>query len=122
MKDMGSAHFFLGVEIGRRPDGGYLMIQEGEELDMSDIPYQSLVGSLMYLAVCTRPDLAAVSLLNWYSQNPMEHWEVAKRVLRYIKGTVSEGLAYNLGEEVVTVMLFMTATTRQRTVDGDLSS
>ena len=28
MKDMGSAHFLLGVEIRRRFDGGYFMVQE----------------------------------------------------------------------------------------------
>ena len=50
----------------------------------------------MYLAVCTRPDLSmAVSALSQYSQNPqMVHWEAAKRVLRYVKGTAGEGLGY----------------------------
>ena len=43
----------------------------------------------------------AVSSLSRYSQNPrMEHWEAAKRVLRYLKGTVGEGIAYSPGEEI----------------------
>ena len=45
--------------------------QEGVDLGMVDVPYRSLVGSLMYLAVYTRPDLAMVmSSLSRYSQNP----------------------------------------------------
>ena len=74
-----------------------VQVAEGVEPAMVDIPYRSLVGSLMYLAVCTRPDLSmAVSSLSWYSQNPtMEDWEAAKRVLQYIKGTIGEGLAFS---------------------------
>ena len=63
---------------------------------MVDIPYRSAIGSLMYLATCTRPDLAAaVSELSKYSRNPeISHWEGVKRVLRYVSGTVGDGLLY----------------------------
>ena len=38
---------------------------------MADIPYRSAIGSLMYLAVCTRPDIcAAVSCLSHFNHNP----------------------------------------------------
>ena len=69
---------------------------------MADIPYKSVVWSLMYLVVCTRPDLSmAVSALSTYSQAPQpEHCEAAKRVLRYVKGTVGEGLGYSPGEDL----------------------
>ena len=52
---------------------------------MESIPYRSAIGSLLYLATCTRPDLAAaVSELSKFSQNPgLAHWEGVKRVLRY---------------------------------------
>ena len=48
---------------------------EGSPAGMGDIPYRSVVGSLMYLAVCTRPDLSmAVSALSRYCQEPQpEH-------------------------------------------------
>ena len=52
-------------------------------------PYRPLVGSLMYLAVATRPDIAyAVGRLSSFVDcyRP-EHWEAAIRVLRYLKGT-----------------------------------
>ncbi|XP_050460197.1 uncharacterized protein LOC126856068 [Cataglyphis hispanica] len=59
---------------------------------MKNIPYQSLIGSLMYLAVSTRPDISyAISILSQFNTNSGKvHWNAAKRVLRYLKGTKSE--------------------------------
>ena len=66
---------------------------------MVNVPYKSAIGSLMYLATCTRPDLSAsVSELSKFSQNPgMAHWEGVKRALRYVNGRVGEGLLYKRG-------------------------
>ena len=63
---------------------------------MALIPYRSAIGSLMYLAVCTRPDIvAAVSSLSRFNGNPgMAHWEGVQNVLRYLQGTSGEGLCY----------------------------
>ena len=49
-----------------------------------------------------RPDIsAAVSELSKFSQNPgVPHWEGVKRVLRYVSGTVGEGLLYKRGAQV----------------------
>jgi hypothetical protein len=66
--------------------------------------YQRLVGSLMYLMVGTRPDIAfTVGALSRHLSNPgPEHWVVAKRVLRYLKGTANLCLTYSGGlEELV---------------------
>ena len=70
---------------------------------MVDVPYMSLVGSLLYLVVGTRPHLVmAVSALNRFCQNPQpEHWEATKIVLSYVKGTAGEALGYNPEEDVV---------------------
>jgi len=59
---------------------GNLEIQE-----MQKIPYASAIGSLMYAQVCTRPDIAyIVGVLGRYLSNPgMDHWNAAKRVMRY---------------------------------------
>jgi hypothetical protein len=56
---------------------------------MESYPYRAVVGSLMYLMVTTRPDLAyAVSMVSRYMDNPgMAHWRAAKWILRYLKGT-----------------------------------
>jgi hypothetical protein len=57
--------------------------------------YRQLVGSLLYLTH-THPDLSyAVSVVSRYMQEPHElHWKVAKRILRYVKGTPSFGIYY----------------------------
>ena len=53
---------------------------------MSRVPYQSVVGSLIYAMVCTRPDIAqAVGVLSRYMSNlGRAHWDVVKRVFRYL--------------------------------------
>jgi hypothetical protein len=60
-------------------------------------PYRSLIGSLNYLAVATRPDIAfAVGrLASFLDDFRPEHWEAATRVVRYLKGT--KDLALQLG-------------------------
>ena len=68
-----------------------------ERLGMKAVPYRKLVGKLVYLAVATRPDIAyVVGMLCRLVENPREaHWNVAKCVLRYLKGTVDMSLAYS---------------------------
>ena len=67
-----------------------------EEEDMSHVPYASVVGSLMYAMVCTRPDIAhAVGVLSRFMSKPgKEHWTAVKRVFRYLRGTSDYGLCY----------------------------
>ncbi|CAI7751743.1 unnamed protein product [Closterium sp. NIES-53] len=58
--------------------------------------YPELVGCLMYLMTCTRPDLAyPLSLLARYvapGRHQKVHWDAAKKVLRYLCSTSSMGL------------------------------
>ena len=58
--------------------------------------YQSAVGSLMDLAVSTRPDIAFAvnSLARFNSNPPNDHWKALKRVLRYLKGTSNVGILF----------------------------
>ena len=58
--------------------------------------YRSMIGALMFLAVCTRPDIAfTVSNLACYMAAPTDvHTVAAKRLLRYIRGTTALGLTY----------------------------
>jgi hypothetical protein len=63
---------------------------------MRDIPYREAVGSLMYAALGTRPDIAfAVQTISRFSSKPgPAHWEAVKRVFRYLKGTIELWLSY----------------------------
>ena len=66
---------------------------EGEHVDATS--FKSLVGSLRYLT-CTRPDiLYAVGLVSRFMEAPTTtHLKTAKRILRYIKGTINFGIFY----------------------------
>jgi len=60
------------------------------------VPYREFIGSLMFLSIATRPDIShIVSLLSQFNENPSkEHWIAAKRILRYLKGTIDLGIVY----------------------------
>ena len=62
-------------------------------------PYRQMIGKLMYLAICTRPDISqAVSELSRFNANPgVKHWESVVRVMRYLSGTAGMGLLYKKG-------------------------
>ena len=68
---------------------------------MSKVPYISAVGSLTYLAQCTRPDIAyAVGTLARYNSNPSPiHWKAVKHLFRYLKGTMDYELVYQPSDE-----------------------
>jgi hypothetical protein len=76
-------------------------VENGVELKKSKVGnvdptyFKSLVGSLRYLT-CTRPDiLYGVGLISRYMETPdQSHLNAAKRILRYIKGTINEGMFY----------------------------
>lgn len=59
-------------------------------------PYRELVGSLIYLANATRPDIVfAANELSRFCSDPGEgHWILAKRVIRYLKGTAKYAIKY----------------------------
>ena len=64
---------------------------------MKNMPYRSAVGSIMYLMVATRPDLAAaVGVLSQFAADPCPtHWQALKRVMRYLQATSTQGLEYS---------------------------
>lgn len=89
MQDCNGVH--TPKEAGRR-----LVPAKGDDKLVGQREYQSLVGSLMYIAVGTRPDLAfTVLVLSKFNAKPMmDHFLATKRVLRYLKETVGMGLVY----------------------------
>jgi hypothetical protein len=73
------------------------LTKDGELLDTNVHTYSQLIGSLMYLSVCTRPDISqAVGALARYMANPtVTHWQAAKGLLRYVSGTSSYGITFD---------------------------
>ncbi|CAI7864632.1 unnamed protein product [Closterium sp. NIES-53] len=73
------------------PTGHSLSALPSDESVEPSGPYPELVGCLMYLMICTSPDLAyPLSILARYvapGRHRPEHWEAAKRVLRYLCST-----------------------------------
>ena len=63
------------------------------------LPYQRLVGSIMYAMIGTRPDLAyAVGVLAQHMQQPRKaHWKAAQRVLCYVQATKELKLTFQAG-------------------------
>ncbi|XP_046143262.1 secreted RxLR effector protein 161-like [Osmia bicornis bicornis] len=63
--------------------------------------YRELIGSLMYIALRSRPDiLFAVTKLSQFNSCPSEtHWIQAKHVLRYLSRTVDYVIRYNTNEK-----------------------
>ncbi|KAD6795292.1 hypothetical protein E3N88_06188 [Mikania micrantha] len=112
MKELGDAKKILGMEIYRDRSLGKLVVTHignqfklskldsptaDEEIEkMQNVPYSSAVESLMYLMVCTRPDLGyAVGLVSRYLCNPgKNHWEAVKWIFRYLNGTKDVGLIF----------------------------
>eukprot|EP00873_Tetraselmis_striata_P046153 jgi/Tetstr1/466417/TSEL_010945.t1 len=62
--------------------------------------YRAILGSVNFLTMCTRPDLAfAISVLNLFQSAPQKiHLMQLKRVLRYLKGTPGMGITYGATE------------------------
>jgi hypothetical protein len=58
--------------------------------------YAQLIGSLMYLALATRPDISyAVNRLAQFTSKPKPmHWTAVKRIFRYLKYTKNANLTY----------------------------
>ena len=69
---------------------------------MQKIPYASVVGSLMYAQVCTRPDIAyIVGMLGRYLSNQgLDHWKAAKRVMWYLQRTKDFMLTYRKSDQL----------------------
>ena len=65
-----------------------------------DRPYRSLVGALLY-TLGSRPDVAAAirTCSQYMAEGADSHWQAAKRILRYLKGTSSTGVVYTKEEK-----------------------
>jgi hypothetical protein len=68
---------------------------EGSPLLPTDNQFKELLGSLLYLTTCSRPDIShAVSIASRTAQPTQAHWMALKRILRYLKGTTDLGIRF----------------------------
>ena len=77
---------------------------EKEKEEMRKVPYASAVGSLMYVMVCMRLDIAhVVGVVSRFLSNPgKEHWAAMKWILRYLRSTSKTCLCFGT-EKIVLV-------------------
>ncbi|GKE06114.1 hypothetical protein Tco_1398132 [Tanacetum coccineum] len=69
----------------------------GEVKRMQNVPYTSAVGSIMYVIICARPDVAFTqNITSHFQQNPEEpHWTAVKTILKYLRNTKDMFLVYD---------------------------
>nr|GEV73397.1 putative RNA-directed DNA polymerase [Tanacetum cinerariifolium] len=94
MTDLGKMRYFLVVNP--IVPGCRLKIDDGEPID--ETSFKQLVGSLMCITT-TRPDIQfVVSFISRLLAKPTDiHLAAAKRVMRYIQGTLDYGVWYKKG-------------------------
>ncbi|KAH7472327.1 Retrovirus-related Pol polyprotein from transposon TNT 1-94 [Phytophthora ramorum] len=81
-------------------DSNSKLVKPSEDEDfVPRYPYRELVGALMYLATCTRPDIAQAvgEVAKFCERYNKSHWVAAKRILKYLKTTQDLGLVFNGG-------------------------
>ena len=81
---------------------------DNDKVKMKKVPYASIVGSLMYAQVCTRPNIAFVdnALERHLSDLGLDHWKAVKKVLRYLKGTKDHMLTFKKFDQLQVIGYF----------------
>jgi hypothetical protein len=133
MMDLGEADVILNIKLVREGDGGVTLLQshyvekvlsrfgysdwkptptpydasmilKKNKMIMRDLlRYSQIIGSLMYLASATRPNISfVVSKLSRFVSNPGDdHWRALERVMRYLKGTSNYGIHYSGNSKIL---------------------
>ncbi|XP_022038377.1 uncharacterized mitochondrial protein AtMg00810-like [Helianthus annuus] len=131
--DLGNLNYFLGLEVTTTSNGLFLsqgkyatdILSRADMLDSKPVStplstsdvflstgppfsepsyYRSLVGALQYLTI-TRPDISyAVNQASQFLHAPTTaHFQLVKRILRYVKGTLNLGLRFSKPPNMSTV-------------------
>src|SRR4051812_37190983 len=90
----------FGFNDGKTSPTSYdpsLTLRKNKKEPTDQLKYSQVVGSLMYLASATRPDISfSVRKLSRFMSNPgIDHWHALERVMRYLNGTMSYGIHYS---------------------------
>jgi len=88
---------FVDSKPSLTPYDRSVTLRKNKKIARDQLRCSQIIGSLMYLASVIRPDISfAVSKLSRYMSNPGDdHWRALKRVLCYLKGTISFGIHYS---------------------------
>ena len=79
---------------------------DSEKKGMSDKPYHSVLGAVMWGKLVTRPDLSfpvsfPVSLLTHFQANPgLVHWNALMHIVGYINNTIDYGITYSHDQDI----------------------
>jgi hypothetical protein len=73
------------------------ILRKNKRIGRDQLRYSQMIGSLMYLASATRPDISfAVSKLGWFTSNlGDDHWRALERVMHYLVGTIDYEIHYS---------------------------
>ena len=109
----------LMIPMDKRPSVKDAPVSDKEKASMNDYPYRAIIGSLMYSALSTRPDIAyAVAALAQHSSNPgMAHWSAARRIVQYLIDTSHYKLRLGGGDRM-NVQIFSDADWAGQSDDG----
>jgi hypothetical protein len=88
---------FMDSKPSPTPYDPSVTLRKHNKIARDQLRYSQIIGSLMYLASATRPDISfVVCKLSRYMSNPgNDHWYALKKVLRYLKGTMSFRIHYS---------------------------
>jgi len=88
---------FIDSKPSPTPYDPSVTLRKNKKEPKDQLRYSQIIGSLMYLASATRPDISfAVSKLSRFMSNPgIDHWHAIERVMRYLCGTMSYGIHYS---------------------------
>ncbi|CAB1114222.1 unnamed protein product [Ectocarpus sp. CCAP 1310/34] len=73
-----------------------------EDEEAGDVPFREVVGSLMWIANQTRPDISnALRAVAGHSHEPKKrHWKVTQKIMNYLLDTAHQTLKYKQDDRV----------------------
>ena len=85
-------------------------ITDEQKEQMSQLPYREVVGKLLWLSLCTRPDIlyATTQCAKFCNDYGPTHWYALMYISSYLSGTIDDGLVYKTDTEIKLYILIQT--------------